>query len=129
MPDWVIVPVEVVPSPQLIVAVKLLGGSTPLAWVNVATVKLVSFVLSRGDGPDTTMAGSATVVLAEALLLAVFGSAEVAGHRGGVGERAVLGGLGGDRHGDGGPDGDRAELKVTTPPDWLNVPWLVVAET
>ena len=40
VPDWVMVPVEVVPSPQLMVAMKALAGSTPLAWVKVADLEV-----------------------------------------------------------------------------------------
>ena len=122
-------PVEVLPSPQLMVAVKALAGSTPLAWVNVATVKLLRFFEVVVIGADTTMAGSATEVLAVALLLAELGSAEVA-----VTEAelvrvpssiawAVTVSVTVP------PTAIVPRLKVTTPPDWLNVPWLAVADT
>ena len=69
------VPGEVVPSPQLMVAMKALAGSTPLAWVKVATWKLVSVLaFVRDRRPETTIAGSANDVVALALLLAVLGS-------------------------------------------------------
>src|SRR5262249_7386053 len=73
-PDCVMVPADVRPSPQLMVAVKALAGSTPLACVKVATVRLLGRLAVVVIGADTTMAGSATVVLAVALLLAEFGS-------------------------------------------------------
>src|SRR5438309_11938792 len=60
------------------VSVKALAGSTPLAWVNVATVALLRPFVVVVIGAETTMAGSATDVLATALLLAAMGSAEVA---------------------------------------------------
>ena len=68
------VPVDVVPSPQLMVATKALAGSTPLAWVKVATVILVTWLVLTLMGADTLMAGSATVVLALALLSPGVGS-------------------------------------------------------
>ena len=97
--------------------------------VNVATVKLVRVREVVVMGPDTTMVGSDTEVLAMALLLAVFGSAVVAVT---VAElvrvpssnawavtvkvtlvlRAIV-----------------PMLNVTTPFDWLKVPWLAVADT
>src|SRR4051812_6389587 len=73
------VPVEVVLSPQLMVALNALAGSIPLAWVKVATVILLLFfeVTVFGD-PDTMIAGSFTAVLAVTLLLLELLSAEVA---------------------------------------------------
>src|SRR5947207_12911013 len=57
------------------IALKALADSTPLAWVKVATVTLFSLFEFAVMGADTTMAGSATEVLAAALLLAELGSA------------------------------------------------------
>ena len=47
-------PVEVLPSPQSMVAGKALAGSTPLAWVKVATVKLDRLLCGgwMGSGND-----------------------------------------------------------------------------
>jgi hypothetical protein len=69
VPDCVTVPVEVELSPQLIVATNALAGSTPLACVNVATVTLFWFLPLNVIGPETTIAGSATAVVADAELL------------------------------------------------------------
>src|SRR5262249_37408708 len=123
------VPVEVLPSPQLIVAVNALAGSTPLAWVNVATVKLVSRFGVVVIGPDTMMAASATVVVAEALLLVESGSdalvmteAELVRLPSSVAWAViVMVTLPGK--------GTVPRLNVTTLPDCVNVPWLLVAET
>src|SRR5260370_40900318 len=68
------VPVEVVPSPQLMVAVKALAGSTPLAWVKVATWKLVKVWDFVRTAPETLIGGSANDVVALALLSAGVGS-------------------------------------------------------
>src|SRR5262249_8400389 len=122
------VPVEVVPSPQLMVALNALVGSTPLAWVKVATWKLVSVRVFVRIGAETTMGGSENIVVALPLLLAEFGSGLVP-----VTEATslVL------------PSSIAWAVtvavtvplaamlpieKVTTPPDWLNVPWPVVAD-
>src|SRR5712692_9468535 len=67
-------PAEVVPSPQLIVAVKALAGSTPLAWVKVATWTLVNVRDLVVTAPETLIAGSAKDVVALALLFAELGS-------------------------------------------------------
>jgi hypothetical protein len=56
------------------VATKALTGSTPLAWVNVATVPL-NLLAVVVMGAETTIAGSATLVLALALLSPGVGSA------------------------------------------------------
>ena len=74
VPERLIVPAEVVPSPQLIVAEKALVGSTPLAWVNVAVWKLVNVLLLVRMEPETLILGSANEVVALALLLPVLGS-------------------------------------------------------
>src|SRR5260370_32435527 len=68
------VPVHVVASRQLMVAMKALGGSTPLPWVNVATATLFTFLPVMAVGPDTTIGASATAVVVLALLFAVLGS-------------------------------------------------------
>jgi hypothetical protein len=68
------VPVVVVLSPQLMVAVKALVGSTPLAWVKVATWKLVNVCDLAVMEPETLIAGSLNVVVALAVLLAELGS-------------------------------------------------------
>src|ERR1041385_5862440 len=67
-------PTEVVPSPQLMVAVKALAGSTPPAWVKVATWTLVSVLVFVRMAPETTIGGSANDVVALALLFAELGS-------------------------------------------------------
>src|SRR4051812_12968853 len=59
------------------VAVKSLVGSTPLAWVNVAMVTLLWVLPNLVMDADTTIGGSATAVLALALLLAVLESGEL----------------------------------------------------
>src|SRR4051794_14002357 len=116
------VPAEVLPSPQLIVAVNSLAGSTPLAWVKLATLRLFTFFDVVVMGADMTIGGSGTVVLAVALLFDGVGSAEVA-----VTEAVVL------TEGSSvtltvtvkfavPPPATIPRLKVTTPPDWLNVP-------
>src|SRR5947209_17791249 len=67
------VPVDVVPSPQLIVAMNSLGDSMAPAWVNVATWPLnVRFLVVTAA--ETMMAGSANALVALPLLLAVLGS-------------------------------------------------------
>src|SRR5205809_5345947 len=63
-----------VPSPQLMVALKALAGSTALAWVKVATTKFVTVWFFVLIAPETTIAGSANEVVALALLLAELGS-------------------------------------------------------
>src|SRR4051812_20678616 len=68
------VPAEDVPSPQLMVAAKALGDSTPLAWVKVATWKLVSVRCFVRTAPETLIGGSANAVVTLALLLAEVGS-------------------------------------------------------
>src|SRR5678810_161766 len=56
------------------VAAKAPTGSTPLAWVKVAVVRLLSgFDLVRKE-PDTTIAGSEKTVVALRLLLVVLES-------------------------------------------------------
>ena len=77
-PDRLIVPVEDLPSPQLIVAVKAPEGSRPFAWVNVATTKPERFLDGGWMGPVTVIAGSLVIVVADALLLPDTGSADVA---------------------------------------------------
>src|SRR5262249_4857045 len=68
------VPAEVVPSPQLMVALNALAGSTPLAWVKVATWKFVSVRLRVRIGAETLIAGSANIVVWLELLLPLLGS-------------------------------------------------------
>src|SRR6266567_3325836 len=111
------------------VALKALAGSTPLAWVKVATWEFVSVTLPfTRMAPETLMAGSANAVDAKALLLAVLGSALLL-----VTEavslalpssiaRAVTDAVTVP------PAATVPTVKVTTPPDTLNVPWLVVAD-
>ena len=70
------VPAEVVPSPQLMVALKSLASSTPLACVKVATWKLVSVWDFVVFAPETLIAGSANAVVALAVLLTVLESGE-----------------------------------------------------
>src|ERR1700732_3368761 len=53
---------------------KALAGSTPLAWVKVATWTLVSVREFVRIAPETLIAGSANTVVALALLLAGLGS-------------------------------------------------------
>src|SRR5262249_26892168 len=109
------------------VALKALAGSTPLAWVNVATWPLndLSFVEM---GPETTIAGSATDVVADALLFAELGSAELAltvatllaapsSTAWAVTVAVTVA-----------PAVMLPMVKVTVEPETLNVPWLVVAE-
>ena len=55
--------------PQLIVATKALAGSTPLACVKVATVRLVSVCWVVVSGAETTIAGSAMGTDTAAVLL------------------------------------------------------------
>src|SRR5262245_33111851 len=68
------VPCEVVPSPQLMVAAKALGGSSPLAWVKVAVVELVRVRDHVLMAPETLISGSAIDVVLLALLLPELGS-------------------------------------------------------
>src|SRR5260370_842588 len=56
------------------VAMKALAGSTPLAWVKVATWTLVSVPDFVRTAPETLIAGSANDVVTLALLLAGLGS-------------------------------------------------------
>src|SRR6516165_4882826 len=122
------VPFEVLPSPQLMVAEKLPVGSTALAWVKVATWKFVSVWLDVVMGAETVIAGSANDVLADALLFDVLASWVVA-----VTEAvslllpssvawpltvAVTVA----------PEAMLPIVKVTVPPELVNVPWLVLAE-
>src|SRR5262249_18283578 len=102
--------------------------STPLAWVNVATIWLSTF-LPFTVLPVTTMAASATVVVATLLLLLMFGSemlltteAELVRLPSSV-DWAVTVAV------TVAPAATRPKEKVTTPLDWLKVPWLFVAET
>ena len=123
-----IVPAEVVPSPQLIVAANALTGSTPLAWVKLATWKLVNVCALVRMGPETLIAGSANDVVALALLLAVLGSAlllvtEV--------ESVALPSSIAWAVTEAVADPDAAIVpreKVMTPPDTLKVPWLELAD-
>src|SRR5438270_6890618 len=121
-------PAEVVPSPQLMVARKALAGSTPPAWVKVATWTLLGDVLLVVTAPETLIAGSANDVAALALLLAVLGSgllvlADTAlpvlpsSVAWAVTVAVTVP-----------PAATAPTLKVTTPPEALNVPWLAVAD-
>ena len=101
------VPAEVLPSPQLIVAVKALAGSTPLAWVKVATWKLVSFWDFVRMAPETLIAGSANGG-SRAVLLAVLESGLVL-LTDVIAGAAVLDGLRRDRGGEGPIRGQRAD--------------------
>src|SRR5436305_1815205 len=67
-------PGEVVPSPQLMVALKPLAGSTPLSWVKVATWKFVRVRDFVEIGDETTGATSLNEVTAVAALLLELGS-------------------------------------------------------
>ena len=70
---------EVVPSPQSMVAVKLPAGSAPPACVNVATVALVSGLRSKPLMAEAVpvIAPSVTTVVADAVLFCVLDSAVV----------------------------------------------------
>src|SRR4051794_30425828 len=73
------VPAELFPSPQLIVAENAPAGSRPLACVKVAVVSWEMFFWVAVVGlPEMTMGASATGVVAELQLFAEFGSAELA---------------------------------------------------
>jgi hypothetical protein len=110
------------------VAVKALTGSTPLAWVKVATWKLFSDCDFVRTAPETLIAGSANDVVALALLLFGLGS-ELLLLTEAVSlvlpssmARAVTDAVTVP------PEATVPTEKVTTPPDTLIVPWLTVAD-
>jgi hypothetical protein len=110
------------------VALKAPTGSTPLAWVKVATVMLFGVRLLVTMGAETTMAGSETDVLALALLLPVFVAEVVTDDESvrvpssmvcAVTVTVTVGPLA----------TTVPSEKVITPPDCEYEPWLVVAVT
>lgn len=129
VPDRVIVPVEVLPSPQLMVAVKAPVGSTPLAWVNVATARLLGFFDVVVMAGDTTMGAMATEVVAVALLFAGTGSADVALTDAEFARVPYSVAVAVIVKVTAAPGVSVPSMNVTTLPERLNDPWLVVAVT
>src|SRR4051794_35147755 len=109
-------------------ATNALVGSTPLAWVNVATEKLVRLRDDVVTGADTVIGGSATAVVTAALLLPVPGSLvllvtdDVTVRFPSSVDWAVTVTVAVP------PLATVPREKVTTLPDRENDPWLVVAE-
>src|SRR5438045_1835180 len=111
------------------VAVKALAGSTPLAWVKVATARFVTFFAELIIDPDTTIEGSATAVVAEALLLAELGSPALLVTEAELTRLPSSSALPVIVNVALPPERIVPTVNVTTPPDCENVPWLAVAET
>ncbi len=121
-------PVEVVPSPQSIVAMKSLAGSTPLAWVNVATCTLLWFLPLTVIGPETTIGGSATAVVTTPVLLTRLLSDRLLVTEAVFGQISIFGRLCRNRSGGRLPNGHSAERELDHTTTAQTLPWLRVDE-